>query len=211
MTGVARSADALTVEVFADVLCPFTHVGLRRVVARRAESTRALRLWIRAWPLEVVNGEPLSGEFVGEEVEALRATVAPDLFTGFAVDSFPSSSLPALALAAAAYRHDPATGEAVSLELRDLLFEQGVDISDPDVLARVESRFGVTVEPGDADVVLADREEGATRGVVGSPHFFTPDGSFFCPSLDISRHDDGELQIRFDLDGFRRFVDACFG
>jgi predicted DsbA family dithiol-disulfide isomerase len=211
MTADARSAEALTVEVFADVLCPFTHVGLRRFAARRADSGRAVRLRIRAWPLEVVNGAPLDGEFVGEEIEALRATVAPDLFTGFAVDSFPSSSLPALALAAAAYRRDPATGEAVSLELRDLLFEQGVDISDPDVLARLESRFGIAVEPGDADAVLADHAEGATRGVVGSPHFFTPDGSFFCPALDISRRDGGELRIRFDLDGFRRFFDACFG
>ena len=29
-----------SIEVFADVLCPFTHVGLRRLVARRTELGR---------------------------------------------------------------------------------------------------------------------------------------------------------------------------
>jgi len=202
--------DALTVEVFADVLCPFTHVGLRRFVRRREHSARRVLLWVRAWPLEVVNGAPLEPGFVADEVAALRAGVAPDLFTGFDTGAFPPTALPALALGAAATRHDAATEEAVALELRTLLFEQGADVADPDVLADVAERFGITVEPGDADTVVADHREGQLRGVVGSPHFFTPDGSFFCPSLDIRHDDDGTLQVRFDQEGFEEFVGACF-
>lgn len=59
------SADLATVEVFADILCPFTHVGLRTLIDRRNEHglTRP-RLRIRAWPLEVVNGKPLDPEHV---------------------------------------------------------------------------------------------------------------------------------------------------
>jgi predicted DsbA family dithiol-disulfide isomerase len=205
------SDDALTIELFADVLCPFTHVGLRRFVHRRERAARDVVLWVRAWPLEVVNGEPLTADFVASEVDALRASVASDLFTGFDPTTFPSTSLPTLALSAAAARLDLRTGEQVALELRDLVFERGVDVSDPDVLAEVANRFGVHVEPSDAETVLADRREGETRGVVGSPHFFTPDGSFFCPSLDISHDADGTLQVRFDQAGFQRFVDACFG
>jgi predicted DsbA family dithiol-disulfide isomerase len=148
---------------------------------------------------------------VADEVAELRAQVAPDLFTGFDPGSFPSTSLPSLALTAAAYRHDQTTGEAVALALRDLVFEQGRDISDPAVLDEVAARFGIDAEPADADTVTADHDEGMARGVVGSPHFFTPEGSFFCPSLDISRDDDGELHVRFDQDGFEQFVDACFG
>jgi predicted DsbA family dithiol-disulfide isomerase len=203
--------DALTIEVFADVLCPFTHVGLRRFVTRRESAARPVALWVRAWPLEVVNGEPLAPDFVADEVEHLRAGVAPDLFAGFDPGAFPSTSVPALALSAAAYRHDQATGEAVALALRDLVFEQGRDIADPQVLDDVAARFGVTVEPADTDTVAADHAEGKARGVVGSPHFFTPEGSFFCPSLDITRDDDGTLHVRFDQAGFERFVDACFG
>lgn len=204
------TADPLIVEVFADVLCPFTHVGLSRFVHRREASPRAVRLWVRAWPLEVVNGSPLTPEHVAWEVEALRASVAGDLFAGFDPAAFPATALPALALSAAAARHDPATGEAVALELRQLLFEQGVDIADPAVLDEVAARHSITVTPDDAETILADRREGEARGVIGSPHFFTPDGSFFCPSLDI-RHEGDELKVRFDEAGFERFVDACFG
>jgi predicted DsbA family dithiol-disulfide isomerase len=203
--------DALTIEVFADVLCPFTHVGLRRFVRHRETAARDVVLWVRAWPLEVVNGEPLEAAFVASEVDALRASVAPDLFTGFDPSTFPSTALPALALSTAARRRDAATGEQVALELRDLVFEHGVDIADPDVLAEVAERYGVSVEPSDREAVLTEQREGAARGVVGSPHFFTPDGSFFCPSLDIRHDDDGTLQIAFDQAGFDRFVDACFG
>ena len=104
-----------------------------------------------------------------------------------------------------------APGEAVALALRELLFEDGRDVADPAVLDEIAARFGVTVEPEDAETVAADRREGAARGVVGSPHFFTPEGSFFCPSLDIHRDDDGGLHVDFDRAGFEQFVDACFG
>jgi predicted DsbA family dithiol-disulfide isomerase len=203
--------DALAIEVFADVLCPFTHVGMRRFAARRETESRPVVLWVRAWPLEIVNGEPLDPDFVGHEVDALQASVAPDLFIGFDSSAFPGTAQPALALAAAGYRRDKSTGEAVSLVLRDLLFERGADISDPGVLAEVEARFGVTAEADDVESVAVDHREGEARGVMGSPHFFTPDGSFFCPSLEIGRDHEGELEISFDQAGFTRFVDACFG
>jgi predicted DsbA family dithiol-disulfide isomerase len=205
------TGEPLTVEVFADVLCPFTHVGLRRFVRRRERAPRDVVLWVRAWPLEVVNGEPLDAELIAREVDALRTSVAPDLFVGFDAARFPSTSLPALALGAAASRRDLATGEAVALALRDLVFEHGVDVAAPDVLAGVARRFDLRVDPSDEEQVAADRREGEVRGVVGSPHFFTPDGSFFCPSLDIGHHDDGTLDVRFDQAGFDEFVDACFG
>src|SRR3954464_13451066 len=54
-----RGRTPVRIEVFADVACPFTHVGLCRLVARRRESNSDAVLWVRAWPLELVNGEPL--------------------------------------------------------------------------------------------------------------------------------------------------------
>ena len=82
------------VEVFADVLCPFTHVGLHRLLDRRAE--RGLdtpRLRIRAWPLELVNAQPLDPQHIAAEIVALRASVRPDLFSGFSVETFPATSM----------------------------------------------------------------------------------------------------------------------
>lgn len=199
------------VEVFADLGCPFTHVGLRRFVERRAERGRAdVQLLVRSWPLEIVNGDPLDPDFIAEEVVDIRAAVAPDLFTGFSASAFPTTSIPGLALAAAAYAIDLGTGEAVSLELRDLLFEQGVDVSDPATLDSVAARHGIDRAAVDASVVEADHAEGVARGVIGSPHFFTGSGGFFCPALDVHRDTDGHLRIHADPVGFDAFLTACF-
>ena len=46
----------------------------------------------------------------------------------------PASSVPALALTHAAYEKAATVGESVAMELRDCLFERGLDISKPDVL-----------------------------------------------------------------------------
>ena len=159
-----------TIEVFADVACPFTHVGLRRLVERRGELGRTdVRLRVRAWPLEVVNGEPLDPAFIEEEVDDIRAQVAPDLFTGFRRDAFPASTLPALALTHAAYATADEVGERVALRLRELLFEEGTDVADPDVLAAVAAEAGVSGPVDDTGPVLADHAEGVARGVIGSP------------------------------------------
>ena len=200
------------IEVFADVVCPFTHVGLRRIVAERTRRGRDLEpIAVRAWPLELVNGEVVSAALVAEEVAELRQQVAPDLFAGFDQASFPTTALPALAMAARAYRVDARTGEAVSLALRTALFEEGRDIADPGVLREIADRHEVPAErtQDDDDTVRADLDEGRRRGVVGSPHFFASGRDFFCPSLNITRVDD-HLHVRFDEQGLRDFLQACF-
>ncbi len=199
------------VEVYADVACPFTHVGLRQFVERRAELGRSdVTLRVRAWPLEIVNSKPLDPHFIAEEVADIREQIAPTLFARFDEDSFPATSLPALTLAAAAYEKDLATGERLSLALRDLLFEQGVDIADADVLGRLAADHDVALDLTDTASVLDDHAAGVTRGVIGSPHFFTPAGGFFCPSLDVHRDAGGHLRITADTLGFDRFVTTCF-
>jgi predicted DsbA family dithiol-disulfide isomerase len=203
--------DDEVVEVFADVCCPFTHVGLRRFVQRRALRSREdLVLHVRAWPLELVNGTHLDVESVANHVEELREQVAPDLFAGFDESAFPESSLPALALAAAAYRVDDRVGERVSLALRDALFEARHNIGDPAVLRAIAAEQGLEVPwPDSVDPVIADWEEGKRRGVRGSPEFFVNGRGYFCPGLDISRID-GQLQIVPDVDRFDAFLAACF-
>jgi predicted DsbA family dithiol-disulfide isomerase len=196
-------------EVFADVACPFTHVGVRRLVAAREERGRtAPVLRFRSWPLEVVNDAPLDGTALVKSIEALRAGVAPDLFEGFHPDRFPASTIGALAAEQVAWRQSPEEGERVALDLRSALFEEGLDVGDVDVVASILARHQMPAPRAqDEDAVLADHEEGRRRGVEGSPHFFTPAGDFFCPSLDI-RHPGGGLEVGFDAGRFERFVDS---
>lgn len=198
------------IEVYADIACPFTHVGLRRFVARRAELGREdVRLIVRSWPLEIVNGAPMDPAFIAEEVDEIRGQLGDDVFVGFREDAFPATSMPALALAAAAYEESVELGERVSLEVRDLLFEQGVDIADPATLSRLADRFGIKADLIDDQRVRADHAAGLKRGVVGSPHFFTPAGDYFCPALDVSRDDQGNLVVTADPESFDRFFVAC--
>ena len=198
--------DVQTIEVFADVVCPFTHVGLRRLVERRGPDRVEPTLHVRAWPLEWVNGAPLAAELVAEEIEALQEHVAADLFGGFDASHFPSTSLPAMTLAAAAYRRDARLGERVSLHLRDALFESGRDISAPDVLAEIAAVHGLDpVAEVDRDALTVDWDDGRRRGVVGSPYFLLGPDGFFCPSLDIDRVD-GHLRIVFDRARFDEFT-----
>jgi len=176
------------IELYADVACPFAHAGLRRFVEQRDVLGSTLpRLRVRAWPLELVNDTPHSGTHLAPEIDALRAEATPGLFAGFDAKAFPTSTLTTLAAAAAAYRAGIDAGEAFSLAVRDALWEQGLDVSHRAVLTSLATDLGVPeATADDHDAIRADLEEGRARGVDGSPHFFTPTGDFFCPSLDIS-------------------------
>ena len=198
------------VTVFAELTCPFTHVGLRRLVARRDEIASRARFLVLAWPLEWVNGEPLDPAFAAMEIAALRTEVAPDLFRGFDPQTFPRTSLPALALTSLGYTVDLATGESVSLALRDAVFEQGIDIANPSVLSAIASAHGLDLRDADPDAVRAEYEEGRRRGVVGSPYFFVAGVGYFCPSLDIT-HVGDEFSIRFDAPAFEDFTTRALG
>lgn len=203
-----------TVEVFADILCPFTHVGLHTLIDRRDQRGQDVpRLRIRAWPLELINGTPLEAHHVETEIVALRGSVRPDLFAGFRADAFPTTTMTAFALTAAADRTgDPAVSEAVGMALRDALYEQGRDIGLPEVVDPIAERFGLEPLDHDATVaaVRADWAEGKERGVIGSPHFFTAAGSWFCPALAISRDDVGNFIVAWK-EGSEAFVDSVFG
>ena len=207
----APTTQRATVEVFAEITCPFADVGLRRFVGRREElglSRPVLR--VRAWPLELVNGKPLEPSVVAQHVVELREQVAPDLFGGFVPDLVPVSSMPALELVTAAYALNDRAGENVSLLVRDALFEQGLDISDPEVLAGIAAVHGVSVHTDDAKrIVLHDYEEGRRRAVRGSPEFFLDGRGWYCPSLHIEKVDD-TLRIEPDIETVEAFLAACF-
>jgi predicted DsbA family dithiol-disulfide isomerase len=198
------------IEVFADISCPFTHVGLRRFVDRRDALGSDEQLHVKAWPLELIDEAPLAASAVADKNTELRRRVAPDLFTKFDATTFPTTTLPALRLAAAAYRVDAHRGEQVSLALRHALFEEGHDVSSPQVLAQLAGAHDVRPGPLDDEQVLSEWREGQRRGVEGSPYFFVKGEGFFCPSLDI-RHIGSRLQIRQADEDLERFLVLALG
>jgi predicted DsbA family dithiol-disulfide isomerase len=206
------TAATTRVEVFADIVCPFTHVGLRRFVEARAVRPSEVRLRVRAWPLEGVNGRPLSPETAAQEIDALRELVAPELFASFDHSSFPKTSLPAFGLVAAAYLLDDPTGEAVSLAVRDALFERGLDVTDPEVLHAIGEPYGVVpMSKSEAGAATrADWARGKVKGVQGSPHFFVGEADWFCPSLVI-RHEGDGFDIKIAPDTMQEFYAATLG
>jgi predicted DsbA family dithiol-disulfide isomerase len=201
------------IELYADVWCPFAHVGLRCVSERRALLKRQdVLLDIRAWPLELVNGKPLDPEDTALHVRELQSQVARDLFGRFDPEHFPQTSLPALACVHAAYRKGMETGEAMSFALRDALFEEGLDISSADVLSEIAQSLDLdSIDAADEQAVLADWDEGVRRGVKGSPHFYCGDSDAFCPSLNISSDEGGHLKMTTDMAVLDKFLVDCFG
>jgi len=190
-----------TVEVYADITCPFTHVGLKRVVQHVSEMSEPAEVIVRAWPLEWVNGSPLAVDAVLVKAAALTDQLGVDDFSSLRTDAWPASTIPALNLAATAYERDAATGLAVSLEIRRALFERGEDVGDPNVLARIAAAHDLPAPTSEtSDAVQADYDGGLARGVKGSPHFFVASDDFFCPALDLGHDADGHLIARFDAD-----------
>ena len=61
---------------------------------------------VRAWPLEWINGAPLSSDLVRREAAALRASVSSELFKEFDGTTYPFTSIPAFGLVAAGYAID---------------------------------------------------------------------------------------------------------
>ena len=195
-----------TVEVFAEITCPFAYVGLHHVIDHVAALDESVNIVVRAWPLEWVNGSGLAFEGVREKAAILRSQLGVDFFNGLQADSWPSTTIPALTLAAAGYAIDVPTGLAVSTDLRTAVFEMSADISDPDVLHEIARAHGVEFDPADDRAVRADYEHGQARGVKGSPHYFVDTNDFFCPALDLGRDADDHLTARFDPDGLARFL-----
>lgn len=201
----------MEIEVFADIWCPFTHAGLRMLAQERARRGRTdVVVRVRAWPLELVNGAPMDGHHAADRAASLRVQVAPQLFRGLDPEHFPTTTLPALALVGRAYRIDHHLGERAAFAVRDAMFEHAMDISDPSVVQALADDLAVGL-PDEADHqrVLADLEEGRTRGVIGSPHFFAHGQGAFCPALNISRDADDHLVIATDQRRLAEFFDLC--
>jgi predicted DsbA family dithiol-disulfide isomerase len=200
------------IEVFADIWCPFTHVGLKLVAGQlRDRGRQDVTIRVRSWPLEWVNGRPMDPNATLDHINELRDQVSTEFFSGFDASRFPHSTVPVLALVAHAYTAELTLGQALSFEVRDWLFERGLDVSEPDTLAAIARSFGLgTPDPDDYAAVVSEWKEGRRLHVAGSPHFFCAGTSVFCPSLQISKNSQsGGKTIETNLSRLHAFLDRC--
>lgn len=190
----------------------YAHVGLRATRRERERRGRGdIALWERPWPLQWVNVSPLDAYLTAQHVGELREQVSPDRFAGFAEATFPTTRLPALSLAFAAYEEDTASREAVSWALRDALFESALDISEPDVLFVVAQRFDLRPGADHTSAIESEWRLGQLRGFNGSPHFFCGDSDAFYPSLDITRRETVGLELHTSVEALSVFLRRCGG
>lgn len=201
-------SQAPRIEIFADIWCPFAHVGISTAFALRQQLKRGdVALVIRPWPLEYVNNAPMDPQKAYANAMALRAQVAPELFARVDPDDFPATTIPALALSVAAYDVSTELGESVSRALRQSLFEEGRNIASMSVLTEIAGAHGLDPSVTDNnDAVLAEWRAGQVAGVTGSPHFFAGASNVFCPVLDIARDVDGALNLQRNGAELERFL-----
>jgi predicted DsbA family dithiol-disulfide isomerase len=196
----------VAIQLYADLWCPFAHVSLRTVRSLRDKLSLNVPILVRAWPLELVNGVPLDPAVTASHVAELRRDIAPELFGGFRPEVLPRSTMKALALVEAVNDVDPWFGERISLDLRDILFEQGQRL-DVDMLRLLAAEAGL--DPSvldDRARVDARLAEGRRLGVQGSPHVFVNGSGFFCPLLDIEKDPSGGLHIHERLERLEQLL-----
>lgn len=208
----APPVAAGTVQVWSDLLCPFTYVGLLRL--RRARERLGLdgvvRLEHRTFPLELFNGpHPRRGtdtEAVGlgqiEPEAEFRVWTAAD-------DLYPHTVLLAAESVHAANAQSLEAGEALDLALRRAFWTRSRSISHRQVI--LEEAGGLPDGLLDVTVLAAALDDGRHRGdvmrdfavartdaVAGSPTFRLGDGSAVS-NPGIQAHWDGPWAAGFPV------------
>jgi predicted DsbA family dithiol-disulfide isomerase len=201
-----------TIQVWSDLLCPFSYVGLLRL--RRARARRgldgAVRLEHRVFPLELFNGpHPRRGtdtEAVGlgqiEPEAEFRVWTATN-------DLYPHTVLLAAEAVRAAAAQGPAAAEELDLALRRAFWTQSRSIAHRQVILEVAGELpagtldvaalAAALDSGRHRVdVMTDYAIAQTDAIAGSPTFRFPDGTAVSnPGIQV--HWDGPWAAGFPV------------
>lgn len=177
------------VVVFADIACPWAHVAVHRLHETRARLGLDDRVVfdMRAFPLELLNGQPTPKKSLDAEIPVTGA-LEPD--AGWQMwqrpeHEYPVTMLPALEAVYAAKEQEPRLAEQLDRALRRGFFGASRNVSMRHEILEIAA----TVPGLDADVLAAALDDGRARGalaadreiaesdqVKGSPHVFLPGG-----------------------------------
>jgi predicted DsbA family dithiol-disulfide isomerase len=209
--------DEFAIIVVSDIVCPWSHVALHRLDRERRERGLEGQIKVdhRAYPLELVNGEPTAKRLLDAEV-AVCSQLEPDAGWRRHPDFWtcPMTSLPALEAVQAAKTQGAEPSTRLDLELRRAVFGDRRCVSFfPTVLDVARGIEGL-----DVDQLWADLRSGVgwtqlmnqltaieSDDSMVSPTFILPDGSVFSnPGVGIhwdGEPEDGELVVDHDDPG----------
>lgn len=196
---------SLSIVVFSDILCPWAHIGVSRLL--RARHDRGLEGEVavehRAFPLEVVGDRSHDRRHFDRMVDTLR-DVEPD--AGWSQwagtdDDFPASSLLALEAVQAAKAVSPRASTAMDRALRRAVFVDSRPVHELDTVMAVarevdevddvrafetELRSGRPRQEVDEQAACAGTDE-----IPSSPTVVLPDGSTLVnPGIEFHIEDD---------------------
>jgi predicted DsbA family dithiol-disulfide isomerase len=179
-----------TIVVFADVGCPFAHIGLHRLLDTRArlDLDDAVALDIRAFPLELFNDRPTPKHSLDLEIAALSQAVPEAGWQAWSDRDyrFPVTMLPPMEAVQAAKLQSFRAAEQLDHRLRTAFFAESRCISmRHEILACAAECAAVDVaaltealDDGRARRTVIDQwEQSQGEDILGSPHLFLPDGS----------------------------------
>ncbi|MDP9068171.1 MAG: DsbA family protein [Actinomycetota bacterium] len=196
--------DPGTIVVFSDIGCPWAHLAVYRLHAVRRDVglEEAVRFDLRAFPLEIINGQPTPKATLDAEIPVAGAL---DPEAGWEMWQepeyrYPVTTLPALEAVEAAKEQGLRASEQLDRSLRVAFFGQSRTISMRHVIGETASECPDV----DVDALLDALDHGRARPalveqwrlsqtdeVEGSPHLFLPDGTdVHNPGVDI--HWEGE-------------------
>ena len=179
-----------TIVVWGDIACPWATLAVHRLheARRRAGREAEVRLDLRSFPLELVNGRPTPKPVLEAEIPVVGA-LAPDLglqlWTGEPW-TWPGSVLLALEAVQAAKTQSLVASEQLDLGLRRAMFAEsrhvGILATILDVAKRCPALDSYALEDALRDgraraTVMEQWRVAEGDEVKGSPHVFLADGT----------------------------------
>ena len=198
-----------SIVVYSDIGCPWAHVAVHRLFETRDRFglSGSVRLFHRAFPLELFNSRPTPRRILDAEIPvagALEPDAGWQLWQG-RDSEYPVTMLPALEAVQAAASQSAMGAEALDRALRKAFFggsrcvsmrhvilEAAAEVDDLDHDALADA-----LDDGSARRAVTDQYRRASSGEVqGSPHVFLADGSNF--------HNPG-IELHWEREGGRGF------
>lgn len=201
-----------TIVVFADLGCPWAHVGVHRLhsARQRLGLEASVGMDVRAFPLEIINAQPTPFKGLQNEIPEL-AVMEPDagweLWTADATTWPVTTLLPMEAVEAAKEQSLEASatldhalrralfGQSRCISMRHVILDVAATCEGLDVPALVEA-----LDDGRARRPMLDGYTSAAGAIEGSPHYFLADGTaLHNPGVDF-HWDKAQHRIVIDCD-----------
>lgn len=187
---------------WTEFYCPWSYIGTVRLGAIMPEYQGRLKLRVRAFPLELIDGHSAPRHILDQEwwlaaIQEPRAEFAP--YTG---DDWPTTTMPAFEAAWCAWRLGDQIGLDYDLRVRRAFFAQGRNIGRRDVLVAIAEEAGLDMdrfvrdfESGQArDAVLEEARLGREQfRVPGTPTLMLPNGKRLRHALAYPKMEDDKI------------------